>query len=615
MNHVWRGIVFSVAAVWLTVTAYAFSSSTAGAQTVGPNVNLTKAVGNQYEPAVAIDPNNSNNIFIVARNETGGLWSARSSDGGATWTSKLIAVSPIPPAGDVPRAYGNASVAWDQFGNLFLTYLSQGSPTAATYVTLAVSEDGGATFFSPAGLGPAMILPPYARLPSMGDQPTVAVGPGSAGFPGSVWLTFWSQGGIWVSGAGVSGLGVISAFGSQVLPLQPVGVNYGDIAVGPNGEVIVTYGPNAQNSPSYGVYVQTAPTGLGTAPYVPGSFAFNPPVQVTPVNVGGFTMIPAQPNWGVDPEAGLAWDRSGGAHNGRVYLVYTDSPALSTDLDIFVVHSDDKGTTWSAPVRVNDDTGTNSQFLPRISLDQTSGTVAVTWYDARNSGANNTAQYFGAISADGGATFAKNFQISTGTSDQANSTAAAGFRKADYGDYTGNAFVAGKLIAAWADNSNSTGDNPDGATNFDLYAAVIQVTPPASLQMTPATDIVASGIYGGQFSPTSFSYQLSATNGPANFAISNIPPWLTASFTSGTATASPLTVTFSLTSVGTLHHGTYSAMISFTNTTNGQGNTSRMTTLTVSPTERECENGGWRTFTSNPGPFANERECERYFDE
>ena len=87
---------------------------------VGPNLNLTKAAGNQYETAVAIDPNDNNRIFVISRNEKGGLYTARSSDGGATWITRLIAQSTVPAAGDIARAYGNASVAWDSFGNLFL---------------------------------------------------------------------------------------------------------------------------------------------------------------------------------------------------------------------------------------------------------------------------------------------------------------------------------------------------------------------------------------------------------------------------------------------------------------------------------------------------------------
>ena len=455
--------------------------------TVGTNQNLTKAAGNQYETAVTINPTNSQLVFMASRNELGGLYTARSTNGGVTWTNKLIGQSPIPPAGNIPRAYGNTSAAWDSFGNLFVAFLSQSSSSSsATYVALSVSKDGGSTFYAPYGTGPAIVLP--AVTPAwIGDQPTVTVGPGANGVPGSVWLTYWSNGGILVSGANVSSSGVVSNFVSQVLPSQPAGVNFGDIAIGPNGEVAVAYGPNSGATGN--LYLQFNTNGDVNA-------AFAAPILVTSVNLGGFSYIPAQPNWGIDPEAGLAWDRTSGPHRGRLYLVFTDAPfAGSADTDIFVVSSDDYGQNWSPRVRVNDDTGTNSQFLPHISLDQSSGNVAVTWYDARNSPANNTAQYFGAISTDGGASFSANFQISAGTSSEAASIPA--LKDADYGDYTGNAFANGVLIPAWADNFNSTGDNPNGAADFDVYTAPVYVLPPLGMSNTQ-TNLVL-------FWPTNYS--------------------------------------------------------------------------------------------------------------
>ncbi len=480
----------------------------AGPVSVGINQNLTKTAGNQYETTVAINPANNQMVFMASRNELGGLYTARSTNGGVTWTSKFIAQSAIPPAGNVPRAYGNASAAWDSFGNLYLVYISQNSVNSVgAYATVAVSKDGGSTFYAPYGSGPAMILPYTPPFYKAGDQPTVTVGPGTNGAAGSVWVTYFSQGGIWVSGADVSSNGTVSTFVSQLLPSQPAGVNFGDIAVGPNGEVAVTYGPNTGTSGS--LYLQVNTNGV--------SGTFSPPVLVTSVNVGGFSYLPAQPNWGIDPEAGLAWDRTSGPRRGRLYFVFTDAQTSgSTDTDIYIVTSDDLGSTWSPRVRVNDDTGTNSQILPHISLDQSSGNVAVTWYDCRNSSANNTAQYFGAISTNGGASFEPNFQISSGTSYQARSIAA--LRKTDYGDYTGNAFASGILIAAWADNSNSTGDNPEGVTNFDVYTAAITVPPnlPPLTILLSGTDAILSW---PTFATAGFHLEQTTTLAPSSWSL------------------------------------------------------------------------------------------------
>ena len=46
----------------------------------------------------------------------------------------------------------------------------------------------------------------------------------------------------------------------------------------------------------------------------------------------------------------------------------------------------------------------------------------------------------------------------------------------DYGDYAGLAFYNGAFYPVWADNSNSTGDNPDGTLNeLDIYTARVRV--------------------------------------------------------------------------------------------------------------------------------------------
>jgi hypothetical protein len=217
--------------------------------------------------------------------------------------------------------------------------------------------------------------------------------------------------------------------------------------------------------------VNTKPDGLGPAP-------FSAQIAVTNTNIGGFSFIPAQPDWGIDPEAGLAWDRSGGAHGGRAYLVYVDAPSLgSTETHVFVRHSDDEGASWSAPVQVSAGGPGASQFMPRISLDQAAGAVGVTWWDTRNDPLKKAAQYFGALSSDGGETFAADFQLSAGSSNEAWApNPPPPILDQDLGDYTGNAFVAGRLWGLWADNSNSTADNPNGThAALNLYTAFAQV--------------------------------------------------------------------------------------------------------------------------------------------
>jgi hypothetical protein len=62
--------------------------------------------------------------------------------------------------------------------------------------------------------------------------------------------------------------------------------------------------------------------------------------------------------------------------------------------------------------------------------------------------------------------------VSEGTSNALG--AESGF---DYGDYTHAAFQSGVFYPAWSDNSNSTGNNPDGTLHMlDLYIAAVVVS-------------------------------------------------------------------------------------------------------------------------------------------
>ena len=200
--------------------------------------------------------------------------------------------------------------------------------------------------------------------------------------------------------------------------------------------------------------------------------------------MGGFDFIPAQSGRSIDAEAGLVWDATGGPFNNRIYLVYTDETVNeNNDTDIEMRTSTDDGATWSAPVRVNDDATTNSQFLPYVALDPTTGTVAVGFHDCRNDNGvpgpggtnmipNDDAEYYGTFSTDGGATWAPNRRLSGGFSNAAD--AANGI---DFGDYVGLSAFAGKLYAMWADNANCDGTNPNGTLHqFDLYASPLVLT-------------------------------------------------------------------------------------------------------------------------------------------
>jgi len=437
--------------------------------TVGPNVDISGFADNEAETTVAVNPANPNNVVVVSNFQTAdALMESVSFDGGATWSARMIADG----SDDLGVACCDANAAFDQYGNFFLVYLD----LRAKKVQTAYSTDGGLTLQFLATLDHTDQSNPMANGKKWGagaDQPSLATGPGGTWF---VYKMF-SQGGqlLQVRGLPVSGLGQFGPLSaSQSVPGSKYG-SFGDIAVGQNGQVLVTYQDNIPTQGPSTIWTNLDPDGFGPA-------GFGDARAATATNVGGFDYIPPQARRSVDAEAGLAYDRSGGTHHGRVYLLYTDEqPNESDNTDIWVRRSDDDGATWSAPVRVNDDAGTNSQFNPHIAIDQATGFIAVGFHDARNdlgSGPGDTngipnddAQYFLAVSRNGGASFSANVQVSAGTSN-----AEAAHNGVQYGDYTGLGFAGGLIHPAWADNSDSTGGNPDGALDrFDVYSAAIIV--------------------------------------------------------------------------------------------------------------------------------------------
>ena len=108
------------------------------------------------------------------------------------------------------------------------------------------------------------------------------------------------------------------------------------------------------------------------------------------------------------------------------------------------------------------------------------------------------------------------------------------------------------------------------------------------LTVTPAGGLTSSGTAGGPFSPSSQTYTLTNTGTASmNWTASKVASWVTLSAAAGTLTAGAnTTVTASInTGANSLAAGSYSDNVTFTNTTNGTGNTTRPVSLTVNATE------------------------------
>ena len=454
-----------------------------GGLTEQPGTNITVASGvdnakpfvlyDQVEGQIAINPTDPDNIAFVGANEGipygQGIQVDIWNDDGVT--SQIIGTGAAPD--NLPSAAGNdATIAFDQFGNLFIAYL-----TATTYqVNIVVSTDGGASFHELSQLGTG----------NASDQPKIRTGPGGTSAPGSVWVE-WADTGpgqlVYAAGAPVQGLGQVGTFNTEQVPGSGGG-DFGDIAVGPAGQVVVTYENDTESGVNPAgpgkIWVNLDANGLGGP--------FGDPILVTSTNVGMLDTIPAQ-SVGINAEPKLAWDRSGGPFNGRLYLVYTNAASItSTGTNIYVLTSDNDGMTWSSPVLVNNDLNVPSQFDPTISLDQTTGFVAVCWYGNAQAGSTYS-KFYGSVSANGGESFTLNATISDEASNpsDAQSTNAAGWPPLGYGDYSGSDFYAGRLLPVWSDDSFGV---DFGTNSFDIDTDQIIVEPLSNVEFSAAAYVV-----------------------------------------------------------------------------------------------------------------------------
>ncbi len=102
---------------------------------------------------------------------------------------------------------------------------------------------------------------------------------------------------------------------------------------------------------------------------------------------------------------------------GHLFIVYNDQTGSGATLDrgdIYFARSSDGGSSWSAPVKVNDDATRRDQWQPSLALSLDGKRLCLAWYDRRLDPLNNLIDRFGVIgriTTSGAVTFDNNFRI------------------------------------------------------------------------------------------------------------------------------------------------------------------------------------------------------------
>ncbi len=409
--------------------------------TVGPTVGATTTFP-AAEEHIFVDPNNSSGLLAAISDfsERFGFnttkW-AFSGDGGATWSGTFVPFD----ANNVLHtddgfswdANSDPVVAIDKQGNAYLAtlYFDALGITNGYYVALGTATPTGVSFSS---------ILPVATNPDLSttffeDKPWLAVdNSNNAATTGTVhacWAHFVGNTTDWIVAARSVNHGVSWTPMLRISPAAQDGAVQGcQVAVGPDGAVYITYelffvGGKRQHL---------------LAKSTDGGQTFSAPAAITPL----FNELSFNSSYRKNSFTSLAVNPL----TGHVYAVYAAQSGRA-GADVFFIRSTAPGgTSFTAPVRINDNTK-GQQFFPAVTADS-AGRIHAMWFDTRNSG-NNNARYdvFATYSIDNGAHFGPNARVTSATID----AASASF----IGDYAGVAAAAGFSHPVWTNGGFNNG--------------------------------------------------------------------------------------------------------------------------------------------------------------
>ncbi len=357
------------------------SAQTASFRQVNTNPfgnNITGDAAN--EPSIAVDPNNPNRMAIGWRQfdtissnfRQAGV--AYTANGGLTWTSRVL----------TPGLFRSDPVLEsDADGNFYYSSLS-----STTSAEIFKSVDGGATWGSP--------------INSFGgDKQWIAIdrtnGPGR----GNVYQ-HWN-----VQFSSVANTSFTRSTNGGVSYEAPtVGpspyTKWGTLDVGRNGTLYVA-----------GSALITA-NGHLFSKSINAQDAGQIPVFSTPqsISLGGTTSSGGVNPAGLLGQVSIATDHSQTANGGNIYVLGSVDPTGSDPLDVMFIRSTDDGTTWSNPIRINNDpTGNNAyQWFGTMSVAP-NGRIDTVWNDTRGDASNTFSTLYYAYSMDGGLSWLGNIAL------------------------------------------------------------------------------------------------------------------------------------------------------------------------------------------------------------
>ncbi|MBM3405607.1 MAG: hypothetical protein FJY10_12060, partial [Bacteroidetes bacterium] len=235
---------------------------------------------------------------------------------------------------------------------------------------------------------------------------------------------------------------------------SPIAVSEAVNAGSHNQGVNLQTGPNGEVYAVWAIYdgFPEDETALGFAKSTNGGVSFQPATRIIS-NIRGIRMTETSKDMRVNSFPVMAVDISGGAYNGNIYIVWCNIgvPGINTgnDKDVYIIKSADGGTTWSAPIRVNQDPAGlgKEHYFPWITCDPVTGSLSVVYYDDRNV-TSDKCQAYVSVSTNAGETW-EDFKVSDVSFTP---TPIGGLAGGYFGDYLGITARNRVVYPCWTDN-------------------------------------------------------------------------------------------------------------------------------------------------------------------
>lgn len=323
----------------------------------------------------------------------------------------------------------------------------------------------------------------------------------------------------------------------------------------------------------FGMWPDTGSRGIYVVKSTNGGASYSAPTRIVTTYDSYDIGVPAFANRRV-----LIYVSTGAYRNGTTNNVYALWADLSGDTGctaaanepgtnvnstcktrIWFSRSTDGGATWSARVKINNQSGLNDQFNPFLAVDETNGNIGAIYYDTVADAGRKKVDIWYQMSSDGGATWQPAVKVTTAMTDETIAGADSGNQ---FGDYNSLSGYANTFFPSWTDRRNNakeeiwtakitTSTAPTFSISGNAGTSGATLSAGASSGSSDASGnysigALAAGSYtvtpskaGCTFSPSSSSVTITAANVTGvNFTATCTTPTFTISGNAGTSGAS-----------------------------------------------------------------------------